>query len=66
MNTEPISDYIEAALAYKDGDKDEALRLLASSMGVNEPTQIMRENLDKLIDTNMAAMAIILHRTKEE
>lgn len=65
MNTQPISEYLQAAIAYKEGNKEEALELLASSLGVEEPTQIMRENLDKFIDMNQAALVIILHRSQE-
>jgi hypothetical protein len=59
---EPLKDYIKARDLHKEGKRDEALRLMASSMGVDQPTPIMEASLDSLLDCNDAVLTIILNR----
>jgi len=64
VNIEPLRKYLEGVDAYKSGDKDLALQLLASSIGASEPTDIMRDSLDNLISPNDATLTLILHECK--
>ena len=65
-NTEPLRLYLEGIDAYKAGDKEAALKLIAESVGVAEPTQIMREALPALARPNQAILALILHESEKE
>lgn len=66
MNTEPLRNYIKGIEAYKAGNKENALNLIASSVGTDKPTGIMKASLDKLIDSNDAILTLILHEIKKE
>jgi len=56
----PLKDYIKAIEANKRGDKEEALKLLTSSIGLEEPTQVMKDNLDNMLDSNDAILTLIM------
>jgi len=64
MDTEPLKQYIEAIEAYKNGKKEEALKLIADSIGADEPTAIMKDSLDSLVNINPVILKLILHRSK--
>lgn len=61
MNISPLANYIRAREEYHAGHKEEALQLLTESMGLEKPTPIMRDALDKLVDLNDVALTLVLH-----
>ena len=63
MNTEPLRNYIKGVEAYKAGFPDEALDLISSAVGADRPTGFMIASLDKLVDSNDAILALILHES---
>ena len=63
MNTVPLATFLEARDAYKAGDKELALKLLAESVGASEPTQIMKDSLGALVDANPAILTLILDQS---
>ena len=65
MNTAPLEEYIKGVEAFKQGNKEEALALISSSLGADKPTEIMKSSLEELTHVNIAALRIILHRSKE-
>ncbi len=65
MNTEPLKEYLKARDALKEGNKEEALNMLAASLGTDKPTDIMVSSCNLLLDLNDAALTIILDRSKE-
>ena len=65
MDTKPLRDYLEGVEAYKAGNKDEALNLIAHSVGAEKPTGIMEASLDKLVKPNEAVLGLILHESKK-
>ena len=65
MNTEPLKQYLKGREALKEGNKEEALNLLASSLGFEKPTNIMQDSYTKLFDLDDVALAVILARSKE-
>ena len=56
----PLKDYIKAIEANKAGNREEALKLLASSIGLEKPTTIMKDNLDNMLDSNDAVLTLII------
>lgn len=62
---EPLKRYIEAIEAKNSGDRKKALDLLAESVGIKEPTEIMRNSLDKMLDSNDAVLTVILDRIEK-
>ena len=66
MNTKPLRDYLEGVEAFNAGDKDTALKSIASSVGMGEPTEIMKASIDKLVKPNEALMTLILHESKKD
>lgn len=66
MNTEPLRNYIKGVEAYKAGNKEGALKLIASSMGTDKPTGIMEDALDSLVDAHDVALTLILHESQKE
>ena len=66
MNTEPLAQYIKSIEAYKKGNEEEALQLLAESVGADKPTSEMKQALAEMSDLNVAVLTLVIHRTKEE
>lgn len=66
VDTTPLKEYLQARDQYQSGDKKEALKLLANSLGASEPTDIMAEATEELLDGNDAALTLIIHRAKEQ
>ena len=66
MNTEPLKEYLKGRDALKEGKKEKAVDLLASSLGCEKPTGIMKSSCEKLLNLNDAALTIILDRSKKE
>ncbi len=64
VNTGPLKQYLEAVDAYKAGDKEKSLVLLAESLGTDSPTAIMKDALAELTQANQAVLTIILQRSK--
>ena len=46
----PVDRYAIAREKYKSGQKDEALRELALAIGVEKPSAVMLNNLDKMFE----------------
>ncbi len=65
MNTEPLKEYLKARDALKEGNKEEALAKLASSLGCKEPTEMMKSSCKELLDLNDVSLTLILDRSKE-
>ena len=65
MNTEPLSDYIQGIKELEKGNRDDALRLMAKSIGTKEPSQYMQDNLDKLAESNPAMLRLILNECQK-
>lgn len=66
MNTEPLKTYLLGRDAYREGKKEEALKLIAQSMGADQPTPMMKSALGELCDLNDAALTILLHEAGKE
>lgn len=65
MDTTALEQYLRSRDALRErGDKTEALRLLAQSVGVANPTPFMEQNVAALVDLNPAILTLILHRSK--
>lgn len=64
VNTEPLKKYIESRDALKEGKREKALLLLASSVGAQTPTPYMESALNDLTEPNQAILTIILHESK--
>ena len=64
-NTEPLKKYIAARDAMRDGDRDEAVQLLAESVGVEAPTPIMEDSAEALLDSNDAALVLVMAETRK-
>jgi hypothetical protein len=65
MNPEHLKTYLQGRDAFRAGDTDEALKLIANSLGTDQPTDIMRDALPELANLNDAALVILLHRSKD-
>lgn len=65
MNT-PLKDYLVARDALKEGNLFIAAQRLADALGADQPTEYMRQNLDKLLDGNMPATVLLSHKLKKE
>ena len=63
--TNPLSDFVASQEAYKKGNKDEALSLLAKSVGAQAPTPMMRDNLSKLLGSGEPADVVLTLLMKE-
>ena len=61
----PLKDYIKAIEANKQGNTEEALKLLTDSIGLKEPTKIMKENLAQMLDSNDAILTLILKEIED-
>jgi len=61
----PLKDYIKAIEANKQGNREEALKLLTDSIGLKEPTKIMKENLAQMLDSNDAILTLILKEIED-
>ena len=62
MRTEPLTSYLKGVDALKRGDRQEAGRQLARSVGIDKPTPIMEQNLDRLLsgaNPNEAIMVLV-------
>lgn len=66
MRTEPIKDYIAAITAHKDGNTKEAMSLLARSIGAEKPTAYMHENIRSLLNSNDAALTLVVNESTKE
>lgn len=66
MNTEPLKQYLKARDALKEGDKEAAVNMLASSLGTEKATAMMKSSCALLLDLHDAALTIILDRSKEQ
>ena len=62
----PLKDYIKAIEANKQGNTEEALKLLTGSIGLKEPTKIMKENLAQMLDSNDAILTLILKEIEDD
>lgn len=58
--THPIDEYVMAVTEYQSGNKEEAERYLASSLGSKTVTQPIKDNFERLIDKNTTAHKTIL------
>ena len=61
----PLKDYIKAIEANKQGNREKALKLLTSSIGLEEPTQVMKDNLDNMLDSNDAILTLIMKEIED-
>lgn len=61
----PLKDYIRAIDEHRQGNDEEALKLLAQSVGLEEPTQIMKQNLSRMLDSNDAVLTLILKEVED-
>jgi len=62
VRTEPLTSYLKGVDALKRGDRQEAGRQLARSVGIDKPTPIMEQNLDRLLsgaNPNEAIMVLV-------
>jgi hypothetical protein len=57
---EPIKLYIEAKEAYDRGDREAAVQLLAQSLGADEPSDVLRNSIGKLLSRDTLANDAIL------
>ena len=64
MNTEPLAQYIKSIEAYKNGNDEEALQLLAKSIGADTHTPMMKQALGEMSNLNVAILALVISRTK--
>ena len=62
----PLKDYIKAIEANKQGHPEEALKLLTDSIGLKEPTKIMKDNLSQMLDSNDAILTLILKEIEDD
>lgn len=65
VDTTPLKEYLQARDQYRAGDKKKALKLLANSLGASEPTDIMTDATEELLNGNDAALTIVIHRAKD-
>lgn len=65
VNIEPLKQYLEGLEAYRQGNNELALELIAKSIGAQEATPLMKEALAQIAKPNQAILALILHRSKE-
>lgn len=49
---QPIKLYLEAVDMHRGGNKEQAAQLLAQSLGVSEPSPLIRDFIDKLLEQN--------------
>lgn len=56
----PIKIYLEAVAKYREGKKEEAAQLLAESLGAINPSPIMRNSIDRLLERNTMPNDVIL------
>ena len=61
----PLKDYIRAIDEHRQGNDEEALHLLAQSVGLEEPTKIMKQNLSRMLDSNDAVLTLILKEVED-
>lgn len=64
-NVESLEQYLRGVEAYKEGREEDALKLIAQSVGADEPTSMMRDSLKELTDLNIAMLALILNRSRQ-
>lgn len=65
MDTKPLSDYMKAVNTYKAGDKTRAGQLIADSLGLSEPTDMIKDSLKALCNSeqpNEAIVTLLMHR----
>ena len=61
----PFQEYMEGLKARERGERDRAARLLANSLGAEEPTRVMEDNLDCLFDSS-ALQPVMFRMLKAE
>ncbi len=64
VDVKPLKQYLEGREALKAGDEKAALKLLANSVGAEEPTPYMKDNLAQLIEPNVPVLTLILEESK--
>ncbi len=64
MSIEGVKSYIKGVKALDAGDRAEAERLLAESLGIPELTPYMKENLPELLNSNDAAITLAIAKEK--
>jgi hypothetical protein len=64
VDTTPLKEYLHARDLYHMGEKDKALILLAKSLGATEPTAIMEDALEQMLEGNDAALTLVIHQAK--
>lgn len=65
MKSDPIRDYFKSMAAFKVGNKPEAERFLAASLGLKELTPILKSSLSKVLDPdnpNPVVAHLVAHR----
>ena len=59
MSVTPLKEYLEAVENYWNGDREQALDKLANALGADQPTNVMKNSLDKLLQPGLANDAIL-------
>lgn len=66
MDTQPIRDLLKAIELSKSGNKEEALAHLSQACGADEPTEYMKQNIDKLLEEpNDAILTLVIGETQK-
>jgi hypothetical protein len=65
-NTEPITKYLAAVAAQKEGDTKTAGNLLAQAMGVRKPSTVIAGSVDRLLTPGTLANEVTLEIVASE
>lgn len=56
----PIDNYLTALAQLQKGKKEEAVKHLSMALGSKEPTSVIRNNAERILDINSTAHGILL------
>jgi len=67
INTTPLKTYLKAQAAICAGNNNQALELLTQSIGADNPSEFIKENLVKLVkEPNDAILTMVIDQARGE